>query len=145
MKKSILSMLFLVMITCVCFAQKVSPKKIVAPDNVFLSQLQEVSKSINLKKYKAPSLAQKEFIGLFKNTGNASTWSKKQYKAFMISAGRVIGNMNLSSDPDDGGEVFSDPDDGGEVFLSPKKFIRVYNSLAEICTDVITQCQWKKP
>ena len=144
MKKSILSILFLVVITCVCFAQKASPKKIEVPNDVFLSQLQEASKNINIKKYKVPNKAQKEFIELFKNTSSATTWSKKQYKAFMLLAGRVVGNMNLSSDPDDGGEIFSDPDDGGEIFLSPKKFISAFNSLAEICTDVITRCQWKK-
>ena len=143
MKKICCYTVFLLAITCIGYAQKSNPTKIATTNQAFLVQLQTVSKSINIKKYTAPSKAQKEFIELFIKASKAATWSKKEYKAFMLAASRIVVNMGIVSDPDDGGEIFSDPDDGGEVFISPKKFIAAYNSLKPICTDVITRCQWK--
>jgi len=143
MKKILSNALLVLMFTHGAYAQTISATKIISPNQMFLSQLQAAAKKVNLKQYKAASPAQKDFIELFKKSGNASSWGKKEYKSFMLLAGRIINKMSLSSDPDDGGEVFQDPDDGGAVFVTTKKFIAAYNSLKETCTDVIFRCQWK--
>ncbi len=110
-------------------AQKTKPIKITKPNSIFLQKLQQAAKSIAVKPLNELDSVQRLFVVLLKTASNASIWDKSAYKKFTKNATPIIKALGITSDPDDGGEIFSDPDDGGEIFASSKLITKALNSV----------------
>ena len=125
---SILMLLF-----CISFslrAQKTKPSIFTKPNVSFLKTLQQNAKEIDFKNTNGLTVNEIQFYRILQTASNASNWDKAAYKTFLKRITPVIKNMGITSDPDDGGEIFSDPDDGGEIYASTKLIAK---SITSIC------------
>ncbi len=110
-----------ILVFCIYFssvAQKTKPTVFTKPNASFLKTLQQNANQIDFKNTKGLTINEIQFFRILQSAGNTSSWDKAAYKSFIKRITPVIKNMGITSDPDDGGEIFSDPDDGGEIYAS---------------------------
>ena len=122
-----------VLVFCIYFsaiAQKAMPTVFTKPNISFLKTLQQNAKEIDFKNTKGLTANEIQFFRILQSGSNASNWDKAAYKTFIKKITPVIKNMGITSDPDDGGEIFSDPDDGGEIYAATKLIAK---SITSIC------------
>ncbi len=111
------------LILCFCIssslvAQKTKPTIFLNPNTSFLKTLQQNAKEIDFKSTKGLTTNEIQFYRILQTASNATSWDKAAYKTFIKKITPIIKNLGITSDPDDGGEIFSDPDDGGEIYAS---------------------------
>ena len=127
--KKLIKLLTLLFFASNTFAQaKLKPTLVTSPDAVFLKQLEklhiqlrtcdELPEGCGPILLPPPGPIDSLFFVTIKNAKDASKWSIREYKAFIIKVTPIVKSAGIKGEPDDGGEIFGDKQNLKEVFAS---------------------------